>query len=99
MFNCSLMPRMLNFLLVEISYYANKNKSKVNKKLPPPARILVNANNYTVSEESESMELPAIEFALFNLLFSSANCIYNQSQIINLVYQDYSGLNDRKVDS
>lgn len=75
------------------------NLRRINKLPAPKESLLVNSKNYNVSIQNTSIELTAVEFSLFNLLFSNQNRIYNRSQILDLVYHDYRDVNDRTVDS
>jgi len=61
--------------------------------------LQVNSANFTVSFKDKKIELTAIEFSLFSLLFSNSNRIYSRNQIMDLVYQDYRDVSDRTVDS
>ena len=60
---------------------------------------MVDSKNYNVSYKNENIELTAIEFSLFNLLYLHPNRIYSRNQILDLVYQDYRDTSDRTVDS
>lgn len=61
--------------------------------------IKVDTESFKVSYQTEQVELTAIEFKLFYLLFSNPNRIYSRAQIMDLVYQDHRDVSDRTVDS
>jgi two-component system response regulator BaeR len=75
------------------------NLRRLNKLPPPKETILANSKDYSISLEEVTIELTAIEFELFNLLFSNPNRIYNRSHIMDRVYNDYRDTSDRTVDS
>lgn len=83
----------------ELVARTNIKLRRINKQSTPKATVLVNTQEYKVSINNVSIELTAVEFALFNLLFSNPKRIYNRNQILDLVYQDYRDVNDRTVDS
>ncbi len=66
---------------------------------PQSDGLQVNTDNFTVSYKTVNIELTAIEFALFNLLYSNNNRIYSRNQIMDFVYPDYRDGSDRTVDS
>ncbi|MCE9684921.1 response regulator [Shewanella sp. AS16] len=61
--------------------------------------LRVDAASFHLYFSGKSVELTAIEFKLFHLLYSNANRIYSRAQIMDLVYQDYRCVSDRTVDS
>ncbi|MCW8877815.1 MAG: response regulator [Kangiellaceae bacterium] len=61
--------------------------------------IKVDSDSFKIFFQTEQVELTAIEFKLFYLLFSNPNRIYSRAQIMDLVYQDYRDVSDRTVDS
>jgi len=61
--------------------------------------LQVHSNSLSVSYKNVQIELTAIEFSLFNLLYSNANRVYSRAQILDLVYQEYRDISDRTVDS
>ncbi|WP_440905131.1 response regulator [Catenovulum sp. SX2] len=64
-----------------------------------PAGLFVNAETQTVSYNGKKADLTAIEFNLFNLLYSRPGQIFSRSQILDLVYSDFRDVSDRTVDS
>lgn len=61
--------------------------------------LVVDSESYTIVYKGIKVELTAIEFGLFNLLYSNPERIYSRAHIIDIVYQDYRDLSDRTVDS
>jgi len=68
-------------------------------KTPSKSPFLVDRDKMIVNAQGKQLELTAIEFNLFNLLFSHPGRIYSRQQIIDLVYNDYREVSDRTVDS
>jgi len=75
------------------------NLRRMTKRLFQTDGLQVNSENFTVSYRNEQIELTAIEFSLFNLLYSNCDRIYSRNQIMDLVYHDYRDVSDRTVDS
>ncbi|PKG82460.1 two-component system response regulator BaeR [Colwellia sp. 75C3] len=72
------------------------------KKFEPQSQLsglVVDKKSFKITYKSNCIELTAIEFALFNLLYTNPNHIYSRSKIMDLVYQDYRDVSDRTVDS
>lgn len=61
--------------------------------------LTVDPEAFTLSYQGLRVELTAIEFKLFYLLYSHPNRIYSRGQIMDLVYQDYRDVSERTVDS
>ncbi len=55
--------------------------------------------SYRVNYQAHSVQLSALEFRLFHLLFSHPERIYNRQQILDRIYQDHRDVSDRTVDS
>lgn len=62
-------------------------------------QIELDSEAYKVRYQNVIVQLTAIEFRLFQLLFAHPDRIYNRQQILDSVYQDYRDLSDRTVDS
>lgn len=77
------------------------NLRRMNKFEPQSQtnELVVDQNSFKITYQSDCIELTAIEFSLFNLLYSNPNRIYSRAQIMDLVYQDYRDVSDRTVDS
>jgi len=56
-------------------------------------------DSFVVSFKDKNIELTAIEFSLFKLLFKTPNRIYSRSQILDLAYGDMRDISDRAIDS
>lgn len=67
----------------------------------PPTDIGPKANdhNYTISYGEDEISLTPVEFALFKLLSSNPNRIYNRAQILDLAYNEFRDISDRTIDS
>lgn len=63
------------------------------------ANLQVDPQAFRIGYLGQSVELTAVEFKLFYLLYSHPNRIYSRSQIMDLVYQDYRDVSERTVDS
>ena len=72
---------------------------RLSRELVAENALQVDANAHRISYHSQWVELTAVEFKLFYLLYSAPNRIYSRAQIMDLVYQDYRDISDRTVDS
>ncbi|HBN89362.1 response regulator [Rheinheimera aquimaris] len=72
---------------------------RLNQQAQNNAMLQVDPDAFCVGYQGQSVELTAIEFKLFYLLYSHPNRIYSRSQIMDLVYQDYRDVSERTVDS
>ncbi len=63
------------------------------------ATVTLDEHALTVSLFGEPIELTAIEFKLFSLLFSHPGRIFSRQYILDNIYQDYRVVSDRTVDS
>lgn len=63
------------------------------------AQLKVDPDAFMLSYQGLQVELTAIEFKLFYLLYSHPNRIYSRGQIMDLVYADYRDVSERTVDS
>ncbi|ABL99311.1 response regulator [Shewanella amazonensis] len=61
--------------------------------------LKVDESGLSISFGGQTVVLTALEFRLFNLLYSQPNRIYSRSQILDLLYSDFRVLSDRTVDS
>jgi len=61
--------------------------------------LTVDNDSLEVNFKNQNIELTAIEFSLFKLLFNSPNRIYSRSQILDLAYGDMRDISDRAIDS
>lgn len=61
--------------------------------------LKVDESALSLSFGGQTVVLTALEFRLFNLLYSQPNRIYSRSQILDLLYSDFRVLSDRTVDS
>lgn len=61
--------------------------------------LKVDEAGLSLSFGGQTVVLTALEFRLFNLLYSQPNRIYSRSQILDLLYSDFRVLSDRTVDS
>lgn len=68
-------------------------------KTPGESLFQVDREKMIVNADGKQLKLTAVEFNLFNLLFSRPGRIYSRQQIIDLVYNDYREITDRTVDS
>ncbi|WMN61971.1 response regulator [Pseudoalteromonas xiamenensis] len=72
---------------------------RLNRPLQPEHSLTVDNCSFRISLNDETVELSAVEFKLFHLLYSTPNRIYSRQQILDLVYQEYSDTSERTVDS
>jgi two-component system, OmpR family, response regulator BaeR len=72
---------------------------RLNQQAQHNAMLQVDPDAFRVGYQGQSVELTAIEFKLFYLLYSHPNRIYSRGQIMDLVYQDYRDVSERTVDS
>ncbi|WDE02413.1 response regulator [Thalassomonas actiniarum] len=63
------------------------------------SKLTLDTDKFSLSYQTETISLTAMEFSLFKLLYSSPGRIYSRAQIMDLVYQDYREVSDRTVDS
>lgn len=63
------------------------------------AKLEVSAEQHQLRYQSKQIELTAVEFRLFHLLYSHPNRIFSRQQILDNVYSDYREVTDRVVDS
>ncbi len=69
-------------------------------KLPDGGgKLILNSDSFCLDYQGQAIELTAIEFALFQLLYANPSRIYSRGQIIDLIYRDYRDVSDRTVDS
>ncbi len=59
----------------------------------------VNKLTFEIKYSSKIIVLTALEFSLFNLLYSSPERIYSRNQIMDLAYPDIRDTSDRAIDS
>ena len=72
---------------------------RLNQQAQNNTMLQVDPEAFCVGYQGQSVELTAIEFKLFYLLYSHPNRIYSRGQIMDLVYQDYRDVSERTVDS
>ena len=87
------------YSLKELTARVKANLRRMTRQSLPLGGLHVSSENFLLSYKNQQIELTAIEFSLFHLLYSNANRIYTRAQIMALVYQDYREVNDRTVDS
>lgn len=61
--------------------------------------VVLQAESLQVALRGECIELTAIEFKLFELLYSQPGRIFSRQYIMDNIYQDYRVVSDRTVDS
>jgi len=61
--------------------------------------LSIEDDSFVVCYQNKNIELTAIEFSLFKLLFNTPNRIYSRSQILDLAYGDMRDISDRAIDS
>lgn len=72
---------------------------------PPPedgeARpgLRLDADRYQLIDDDETIELTAVEFELFSILFNHPGVIFKRSQLMDSMYQDHRIVSDRTIDS
>lgn len=72
---------------------------RLGKQSSADKGLKVDRDAFKVFFQKDEVELTAVEFKLFDLLYSNPNRIYSRNQIMDLVYQDYRDVSDRTVDS
>jgi len=85
------------YSLKELILRVKANLRRVTQNSLPSDGLHISSENLLITYKTKQIELTAIEFSLFHLLY--ANRIYSRAQIMELVYQDYRVVNDRTVDS
>lgn len=68
-------------------------------KSPGKTLLTVDKDKMQVFYHGQQLVLTAIEFHLFNLLYSHSGRIYSRQQIIEQVYTDFREISERTVDS
>ncbi len=59
----------------------------------------LDADALLIKVNGHKVELSALEFSLFKLLFDSPKRVYSRDQIIELAYPDYRDITDRAIDT
>ncbi|MCL4112403.1 UNVERIFIED_CONTAM: hypothetical protein GTU68_007241 [Idotea baltica] len=62
-------------------------------------KIMLNENNYQVTYESKKVDLTAVEFKLFQIMFAHPGRIFSRDQLMDRAYNDSRIVSDRTVDS
>jgi len=65
----------------------------------PSKTLTIDKNKQLVFYKNEKVNLTALEYALFLLLFNSPERIYSREHIIDLAYPDLRDITDRAIDS
>lgn len=72
---------------------------EIQEDLSNAPTVTLDENRLTVYLFEQRIELTAIEFKLFALLFSQPGRIFSRQYILDNIYQDYRIVSDRTVDS
>jgi len=72
---------------------------KRTKSQPLSKTLVVDKDKQLVLYKNVKVNLTALEYALFLLLFNSPERIYSREQIIDLAYPDLRDITDRAIDS
>lgn len=74
-------------------------------QLEPPGEaggepgLQLDADRYQLIDGEHSIELTAVEFELFSILFNHPGVIFKRSQLMDRMYQDHRIVSDRTIDS
>ncbi len=74
-------------------------------ELQPPAQggagpgLQLDPDRYQLTDGKGSIELTAVEFELFSILFNHPGVIFKRSQLMDRMYQDHRIVSDRTIDS
>ena len=71
-----------------------KPSEAINKR-----SITITEDSFGVNFNENTVELTALEFSLFKLLFSKPGRIYSRQLILDLAYSDIRDISDRAIDS
>ncbi|WP_281558160.1 response regulator [Thalassomonas sp. RHCl1] len=83
----------------EVVARVKANLRRFGKLANAAGKLILDSDSFCLNYQGQAVELTAIEFALFHLLYANPSRIYSRGQIIDLVYQDYRDVSDRTVDS
>lgn len=61
--------------------------------------LQLDADRYQLIDGDASIELTAVEFELFSILFNHPGVIFKRSQLMDRMYQDHRIVSDRTIDS
>lgn len=61
--------------------------------------LRLDGDRYQLIDGEESIELTAVEFELFSILFEHPGVIFKRSQLMDRMYQDHRIVSDRTIDS
>ncbi|MFK7734115.1 MAG: response regulator [Pseudomonadales bacterium] len=61
--------------------------------------LQLDADRYQLIDGDDSIELTAVEFELFSILFNHPGVIFKRSQLMDRMYQDHRIVSDRTIDS
>lgn len=61
--------------------------------------LLLNENSYTVSYKESKIELTAVEFKLFQMMYKHPGQIFSREQLMNNIYDDNRIVGERTIDS
>ena len=83
----------------EVVARVRANLRRLNRQIGATNGLILDSDSFSLSYRGKTIDLTAIEFALFRLLYANPGRIYSRGQIIDLVYQDYRDVSERTVDS
>ncbi|WDE02450.1 response regulator [Thalassomonas actiniarum] len=83
----------------EVVARVKANLRRFGKLANAAGKLILDSDSFCLNYQGQAVELTAIEFSLFHLLYANPSRIYSRGQIIDLVYQDYRDVSDRTVDS
>ncbi|MEM8498162.1 MAG: response regulator [Pseudomonadota bacterium] len=61
--------------------------------------LQLDPDRYQLIDGKDSIELTAVEFELFSILFNHPGVIFKRSQLMDRMYQDHRIVSDRTIDS
>lgn len=61
--------------------------------------IAIDENKYQIKIDGQVLDTTAVEFQLFNILFSKPGHIFNRESLMDKIYKDHRIVSDRTIDS
>ena len=66
---------------------------------PYDDHLVLNENSYTISYKESKIELTAVEFKLFQVMYKHPGQIFSREQLMNNIYNDNRIVGERTIDS
>lgn len=72
---------------------------RVDAKIDYQSAISLDESRYCLVRQEREVELTAVEFELFRVLFEEPGRIYSRSRLMDHIYRDHRIVSDRTIDS